>query len=126
MYLTPSIERNPLMMPCVTVPLRPKGLPAAITCSPNRGLDGFIRRAFVGFNGTRKVVMLVCESNAPFGTLDSAVLLSPVPLPAKKPSNRGRFSEDRQYWKSFTNDDICNGKAARALSKLQLRRVSPT
>ena len=24
--------------------------------------------------------------------------LSPVPLPDDKPSNRGRFSDDRQYW----------------------------
>jgi hypothetical protein len=24
--------------------------------------------------------------------------LSPVPLPEQKPTNRGRFSDDRQYW----------------------------
>src|SRR5882762_4729607 len=24
--------------------------------------------------------------------------LSPAPLPEEKPSNRGRFSDDRQYW----------------------------
>src|SRR5436309_9113326 len=24
--------------------------------------------------------------------------LSPIPLPDDKPSNRGRFSDDRQYW----------------------------
>src|SRR5437899_9477166 len=24
--------------------------------------------------------------------------LSPIPLPEDKPSNRGRFSDDRQYW----------------------------
>src|SRR3989454_5675071 len=27
--------------------------------------------------------------------------LSPVPLPDDKPSNRGRFSDDRQYWEEL-------------------------
>ena len=27
--------------------------------------------------------------------------LSPVPLPEEKPSNRGKFSPDREYWEDL-------------------------